>query len=85
MQQGQALLDWRVGADGAEEILAIGDNWNDVSMLEAAGSGGADGECSRRSEGDCGAGVDGRWVDAMMKMALVEAALEATLASLMAR
>jgi hydroxymethylpyrimidine pyrophosphatase-like HAD family hydrolase len=37
--KGQAILDLaQVRGVKPEEILAIGDNWNDVSMLEAAGS-----------------------------------------------
>jgi hypothetical protein len=37
--KGRALLDLaRLRGVQPEEILAIGDNWNDVSMLEAAGS-----------------------------------------------
>ena len=37
--KGRALLDLaRERGVEREEILAIGDNWNDVSMLEAAGS-----------------------------------------------
>lgn len=37
--KGRALMDLAVSHGIArEEILAIGDNWNDVSMLEAAGS-----------------------------------------------
>jgi hydroxymethylpyrimidine pyrophosphatase-like HAD family hydrolase len=37
--KGRALLDLATERGVAkEEILAIGDNWNDVSMLEAAGS-----------------------------------------------
>jgi hydroxymethylpyrimidine pyrophosphatase-like HAD family hydrolase len=37
--KGNALLDLALERGVAkEEILAIGDNWNDVSMLEAAGS-----------------------------------------------
>lgn len=37
--KGRALLDLaRERGVAKEEILAIGDNWNDVSMLEAAGS-----------------------------------------------
>jgi len=37
--KGRALLDLAAQRGVApEEILAIGDNWNDVSMLEAAGS-----------------------------------------------
>jgi hydroxymethylpyrimidine pyrophosphatase-like HAD family hydrolase len=37
--KGRALLDLALERGVAkEEILAIGDNWNDVSMLEAAGS-----------------------------------------------
>jgi hydroxymethylpyrimidine pyrophosphatase-like HAD family hydrolase len=37
--KGRALLDLaRERGVAREEILAIGDNWNDVSMLEAAGS-----------------------------------------------
>lgn len=37
--KGQALLDLAATRGiSSEEILAIGDNWNDVSMLEAAGS-----------------------------------------------
>jgi len=37
--KGNALMDLaRRRGIGCEEILAIGDNWNDVSMLEAAGS-----------------------------------------------
>jgi hydroxymethylpyrimidine pyrophosphatase-like HAD family hydrolase len=37
--KGHALLDLaRERGVPREEILAIGDNWNDVSMLEAAGS-----------------------------------------------
>jgi hydroxymethylpyrimidine pyrophosphatase-like HAD family hydrolase len=37
--KGRALLDLAMERGiGSDEILAIGDNWNDVSMLEAAGS-----------------------------------------------
>lgn len=37
--KGRAMLDLaQERGVGREEILAIGDNWNDVSMLEAAGS-----------------------------------------------
>jgi HAD-superfamily hydrolase, subfamily IIB len=37
--KGQAMLDFASARGVApEEILAIGDNWNDVSMLEAAGT-----------------------------------------------
>lgn len=37
--KGQALMDLATERGAArEEILAIGDNWNDISMLEAAGS-----------------------------------------------
>lgn len=37
--KGRAMLDLALERGVAkEEILAIGDNWNDVSMLEAAGS-----------------------------------------------
>jgi len=37
--KGRAVMDLAaLRGVGREEILAIGDNWNDVSMLEAAGS-----------------------------------------------
>jgi len=37
--KGRAMLDFATARGVApEEILAIGDNWNDVSMLEAAGT-----------------------------------------------
>jgi hydroxymethylpyrimidine pyrophosphatase-like HAD family hydrolase len=37
--KGRAMLDFAIARGVAQkEILAIGDNWNDVSMLEAAGT-----------------------------------------------
>ena len=35
------------GIAAMNEMMAIGDNWNDVSMLEVAGMAGGDGERSR--------------------------------------
>ncbi len=67
--KGSALL--RVAADRGvkpEEVLAIGDNWNDLSMLEVAGRAVLMANAPADYEGaGCGS-VDGRWGCGMMRM-----------------